>query len=84
MRRAFITGATGFIGGRPAEVRHQRHVPVTAVGRPRSRAARMARRGWRGAVFTTGAYGCPASLPASPVGYGSGRGENSAAETNHC
>ena len=45
MRRAFITGATGFIGGRLAEVLHERHVPVTALVRSWSRAAGLARLG---------------------------------------
>lgn len=45
MRRAFITGATGFIGGRLAEVLHERRVPVTALVRSWSRAAGLARLG---------------------------------------
>ena len=45
MQRAFITGATGFIGGRLAELLHERHVPVTALVRSWSRAAGLARLG---------------------------------------
>ncbi len=43
MRRVLITGATGFIGCRLAEVVHDRGTPVVALVRTLSRAARLAR-----------------------------------------
>jgi nucleoside-diphosphate-sugar epimerase len=43
VQRIFITGATGFIGGRLAEVACQRSIPVVALVRTWSRAARLAR-----------------------------------------
>ena len=43
MNRVFVTGATGFIGCRFAEVASQRKIPVVALVRNWSRAARLAR-----------------------------------------
>lgn len=43
MQRIFITGATGFIGGRLAEVACQRNIAAVALVRTWSRAARLAR-----------------------------------------
>lgn len=45
MRRIFITGGTGFIGGRLAEVAHRHGLPTVALVRTWSRAARLARLG---------------------------------------
>lgn len=43
MRRALITGATGFIGGRLAEVACEHQIPIVALVRTWSQAARLAR-----------------------------------------
>lgn len=43
MKRIFITGATGFIGGRLAEVACERNIPVVGLVRTWSHAARLAR-----------------------------------------
>jgi nucleoside-diphosphate-sugar epimerase len=43
MNKIFITGATGFIGGRLAEVASGRNIPVVGLVRTWSRAARLAR-----------------------------------------
>jgi nucleoside-diphosphate-sugar epimerase len=43
MRRLFLTGATGFIGGRLAEIAVERGIPTTAMLRSWARASRLAR-----------------------------------------
>lgn len=43
MKKIFITGATGFIGGRLAEMTHERDIPIVALVRTWSRAAGLAR-----------------------------------------
>ena len=43
MNRLFLTGATGFIGGRMAEVAVERGIPTTALVRSWGRASRLAR-----------------------------------------
>jgi hypothetical protein len=43
VRKIFVTGATGFIGGRLAEVASERGLHVIALVRDWSRAARLAR-----------------------------------------
>ena len=43
MKRIFITGATGFIGGRLAEVACERDIPVVGLVRTWSHAARLSR-----------------------------------------
>ena len=43
MRRLFLTGATGFIGGRLAEIAFQRDIPTTALVRSWANASRLAR-----------------------------------------
>jgi len=43
MRQVLITGATGFIGGRLAEVAFERDLQVVALVRTWSHAARLAR-----------------------------------------
>ncbi len=43
MRQAFITGATGFIGGRVAEMVFDQGTPIVALVRTWAQAARLAR-----------------------------------------
>lgn len=43
MKKIFITGATGFIGGRLAEMAHERDISIVGLVRTWSRAAGLAR-----------------------------------------